>query len=121
MSLLPSLSHHDFSAPNFHPTHKSASKAATREKPMMKWRFFLLAILSLFAGCAGMGRQFRTFPEPSDGERARVRVVAPVAITASTGRCYDGYSAESGMVPGKNLSARAYRGRSIGIPRTDSK
>lgn len=80
---------------------------------------FILAtgIAMLLGGCGTIAGQFRAAEEPAAGERARVRVIAPIAASAAPGSaCMNRGLPGAGMVLGRNLTASAYRGRTLGMP-----
>lgn len=88
----------------------------------MRSSFNLLAAFAtaLFAtvGCSGMGTQFKKAPEPTSGDRARLRVVADqTMVKLVPGKdCVDLSAPGSGVVLSGGLGSHGYASRSLGMP-----
>lgn len=94
---------------------------ATRSR---SWLLSLgLLAISALSGCAGIGTQFRPVAEPTDGARARLRVIGGGAfIKAVPGKsCIDWSSPGAGTVIGGIVGSNGYRGRSLGMPDAPAK
>lgn len=82
----------------------------------MKKLLSLAAILALSA-CGSIGTQFTKMSEPTDGERARVRVVANMLVRGVPEKaCLNWKQDGAGTVFGGIVGSSGYRGRSLKMP-----
>lgn len=74
-------------------------------------------MVTLLAGCGALPMQFKAAEEPTDGDRARLRVIADGFVRAVPGkRCIDWSAPGAGTVFGGIVGSSGYRGRSLGMP-----
>jgi hypothetical protein len=84
---------------------------------MKRKKYFALLCSAIVFGCSSLSTQFKTADEPSDGSRARVRVVANTLVKAVPGKdCIDWEAPGAGTVFGGIVGSKGYRGRSLDIP-----
>jgi hypothetical protein len=82
----------------------------------------ITSCLFYMTGCSSIKTQFSAAEEPSDGERARLRITANMLVKAVPNRnCIDWNAPGAGTVFGGIVGSSGYRGRSLGMPGTPAK